>query len=84
MAQILDQRFSAIDRAIAALKLQYPTYARQLEVQYLARLAARLRRSGTADCARSSSSTKTCTRICSANCSRGAVRSRCIRPLISA
>src|ERR1700730_11765447 len=37
-----DQRFGAIDRAIAALKLQYPTYARQLEVQYLARLAARL------------------------------------------
>ena len=42
MAELLDQRFSAIDRAIAALKLQYPTYARQLEVQYLARLAARL------------------------------------------
>jgi CPA1 family monovalent cation:H+ antiporter len=42
MAQHLDQRFGAIDRAIAALKLQYPTYARQLEVQYLARLAARL------------------------------------------
>ena len=42
MAQLLDQRFGAIDRAIAALKLQYPTYARQLEVQYLARLAARL------------------------------------------
>ena len=41
MAQQLDQRFSAIDRAIAALKLQYPTYARQLEVQSLARLAAR-------------------------------------------
>jgi CPA1 family monovalent cation:H+ antiporter len=42
MAQQLDQRFGAIDRAIAALKLQYPTYARQLEMQYLARLAARL------------------------------------------
>jgi CPA1 family monovalent cation:H+ antiporter len=42
MAQQLDQRFGAIDRAIAALKLQYPTYARQLEIQYLARLAARL------------------------------------------
>jgi CPA1 family monovalent cation:H+ antiporter len=42
MAELLDERFSAIDRAIAALKLQYPTYARQLEVQYLARLAARL------------------------------------------
>src|SRR6202008_3814764 len=42
MAQILDQRFSAIDRAIAALKLQYPIYARQLEMQYLGRVAARL------------------------------------------
>jgi CPA1 family monovalent cation:H+ antiporter len=42
MAQQLEQRFGAIDRAIAALKLQYPIYARQLEVQYLARLAARL------------------------------------------
>jgi monovalent cation:H+ antiporter, CPA1 family len=42
MAEQLDRRFVAIDRAIAALKLQYPTYARQLEVQYLARLAARL------------------------------------------
>jgi CPA1 family monovalent cation:H+ antiporter len=42
MAQQLDQRLGAIDRAIAALKLQYPTYARQLEIQYLARLAARL------------------------------------------
>jgi CPA1 family monovalent cation:H+ antiporter len=42
MAEQLDRRFAAIDRAIAALKLQYPTYARQLEVQYLVRLATRL------------------------------------------
>src|SRR5215469_4382609 len=42
MAGQLDQRFGAIDRAIAALKLQYPTYARQLELQFLARMAARL------------------------------------------
>jgi len=42
MAQQLDQRFGAIDRAIAALKLEYPTYARQLELQFLARMAARL------------------------------------------
>jgi CPA1 family monovalent cation:H+ antiporter len=42
MAEQLDQRFSAIDRAIAALKLQYPTYARQLELQFLARTGARL------------------------------------------
>jgi CPA1 family monovalent cation:H+ antiporter len=42
MASQLDRRFVAIDRAIAALKLQYPTYARQLELQFLARTAARL------------------------------------------
>jgi len=42
MAGQLDQRFGATDRAIAALKLQYPTYARQLELQFLARMAARL------------------------------------------
>jgi CPA1 family monovalent cation:H+ antiporter len=42
MAQQLDCRFSAIERAIAAVKLQYPTYARQLELQFLARMAARL------------------------------------------
>ena len=42
MAQQLDQRFGAIDRAIAALKLEYPTYDRQLELQFLARMAARL------------------------------------------
>jgi len=42
MASHLDRRFAEIDRAIAALKLQYPTYARQLELQFLARTAARL------------------------------------------
>jgi monovalent cation:H+ antiporter, CPA1 family len=42
MALLLDHRFDAIDRTIAALKLQYPTYARQLEVHFLARTAARL------------------------------------------
>jgi CPA1 family monovalent cation:H+ antiporter len=42
MAQQLDYRFSAIERAIAAVKLQYPTYARQLELHFLARMAARL------------------------------------------
>src|SRR5262249_26052577 len=35
-------RFREVDRAISALKLQYPSYARQLEVQFLARTAARL------------------------------------------
>ena len=42
MAELLDGRFTAVDRAIAAVKLQYPTYARQLELQFLARVAARL------------------------------------------
>jgi len=42
MATQLDLRFRAIERAISALKLQYPTYARQLEIQILARMAARL------------------------------------------
>ena len=38
---------SAVDRAIAALKLQYPTYARQLEVQFLASWRRGWKRSGT-------------------------------------
>jgi CPA1 family monovalent cation:H+ antiporter len=42
MAEHLDRRFTAIDRAIAALKLEYPSYARQLELQFLARMASRL------------------------------------------
>lgn len=42
MAHQLELRFTAIERAIAAVKLQYPTYARQLELQFLARVAARL------------------------------------------
>jgi CPA1 family monovalent cation:H+ antiporter len=42
MAAQLDLRFHAIERAISALKLQYPIYARQLEIQILARMAARL------------------------------------------
>src|SRR5215469_6550834 len=42
MAQQLEARFREVDRAISALKLQYPSYARQLEVHFLARTAARL------------------------------------------
>jgi CPA1 family monovalent cation:H+ antiporter len=42
MAAQLDLRFQAMERAITALKLQYPGYARQLEIQFLARVAARL------------------------------------------
>jgi CPA1 family monovalent cation:H+ antiporter len=42
MAEQLEDRLAAIDRAITSVKLQYPTYARQLELQFLARVAARL------------------------------------------
>jgi Na+:H+ antiporter len=41
MARQIELRLNEIDRAIAALKLQYPSYVRQLGVQYLARTAAR-------------------------------------------
>ncbi|HEV2100148.1 MAG TPA: cation:proton antiporter [Stellaceae bacterium] len=37
----LDLRLAEINRAIAALKLQYPGYVRRLETQFLARTAAR-------------------------------------------
>ncbi|MGH7030383.1 MAG: cation:proton antiporter [Stellaceae bacterium] len=42
MARQVELRLTAIDGAIAALKLQYPSYVRQLESQFLARTAARL------------------------------------------
>jgi CPA1 family monovalent cation:H+ antiporter len=42
MAEQLDRRFAALERAIAAVKLEYPSYSRQLELQFLARVAARL------------------------------------------
>ena len=42
MAQQLEDRLTSIDRSITAVKLQYPIYARQLELQFLARVAARL------------------------------------------
>jgi monovalent cation:H+ antiporter, CPA1 family len=41
MAQQVELRLVEIDRSIAALKLQYPTYVRRLGTQYLARAAAR-------------------------------------------
>ena len=41
MAQQVELRLAEIDRAIAALKLQYPSYVRRLATQYLARAAAR-------------------------------------------
>ncbi|HEY3909908.1 MAG TPA: cation:proton antiporter [Stellaceae bacterium] len=41
MARQVELRLAEIDRSIAALKLQYPGYARQLAAQYLARAAAR-------------------------------------------
>jgi len=40
LAALLDERLAGVERAIAALKLQYPVYARQLEVHFLARTAA--------------------------------------------
>jgi CPA1 family monovalent cation:H+ antiporter len=42
MARQLELRLSEIDRALAAIGLQYPQYVRQLGAQYLARAAARL------------------------------------------
>ena len=41
LAQQVEVRLSEIDGAIAALKLQYPSYVRRLGTQYLARTAAR-------------------------------------------
>ncbi len=41
MDQQLELRLTEIDRAIAALRLQYPSYVQQLRTQYLARTAAR-------------------------------------------
>ncbi len=42
MARQIELRVTEIDRSIAALKLQYPSYVRRLESQFLARIAARL------------------------------------------
>jgi monovalent cation:H+ antiporter, CPA1 family len=41
LATQVELRLTEIDRAIAALKLQYPAYVRQLETQFLARTATR-------------------------------------------
>jgi CPA1 family monovalent cation:H+ antiporter len=41
MARQIELRLAEIDQAIAALKLQYPSYLRRLGTQYLARAAAR-------------------------------------------
>ncbi len=42
LAGILASRLGAIDRALAALKLQYPDYARAMQAKYLGRIALRL------------------------------------------
>jgi CPA1 family monovalent cation:H+ antiporter len=42
LAALLDRRSADVERAAAALKLQYPTYAHQLQVQFLVRTAAQL------------------------------------------
>jgi len=41
LAHLLTTRRNDIERAISALKLQYPSYARQLETHFLGRAAAR-------------------------------------------
>ncbi|MGH7045653.1 MAG: cation:proton antiporter [Stellaceae bacterium] len=41
MGRQISLRLTAIERSIAALKLQYPSYVRRLESQFLARTAAR-------------------------------------------
>ncbi len=42
LSRLLTFRLDGINRSIAALKLQYPSYVRRLESQFLARTAARL------------------------------------------
>ncbi len=42
LTDILEARIAATEKALAALKLQYPAYARTLEIRYLGRVAARL------------------------------------------
>jgi monovalent cation:H+ antiporter, CPA1 family len=42
LAELLEQRLGDVERAVAALRLQYPTYAHQLQVQFLVRTAAQL------------------------------------------
>ena len=42
LAGILGGRLAAVDRALAALKLQYPDYARAMQAKYLGRIALRL------------------------------------------
>src|SRR5439155_11622412 len=42
LAQLLEQRLADVERAVAALRLQYPTYAHQLQGQFLVRTAAQI------------------------------------------
>jgi len=42
LAELLEQRLADVERAVAALRLQYPTYAHQLQVQFLVRTAAQI------------------------------------------
>jgi len=42
LAQLLEHRLADVERAVAALRLQYPTYAHQLQVQFLVRTAAQI------------------------------------------
>jgi CPA1 family monovalent cation:H+ antiporter len=42
LREMLDPRLADVERAVTALRLQYPTYAHQLEVQLLGRTAAQI------------------------------------------
>lgn len=42
LGELLEQRLADVERAVAALRLQYPAYAHQLQVQFLVRTAAQI------------------------------------------
>ena len=42
LAVLLDRRLADVDRAVSALRLQYPAYAQQLQVHFLVRTAAQI------------------------------------------
>jgi CPA1 family monovalent cation:H+ antiporter len=42
LAELIERRLADVERAAAALRLQYPTYAHQLQVQFLVRTAAQI------------------------------------------
>jgi Na+:H+ antiporter len=42
LAELVERRLADVERAATALRLQYPTYAHQLQVQFLVRTAAQI------------------------------------------